>query len=601
MMNDDPPKKVLPPPNVYMITDNTYSMRQACLSSKQTSAEVTSLCNLLTGCSCVTVGVIGDYDSATVDHHKGGFSLLRKDCVDEKERKDWFDKYMQPAGGGGLPEAYKTALNFLLQEPPGILLLFLDALPHGISGPLDKEGQKELAFLQERKMITPWKELVNAVKTGGFTVVTFVTGNFLNVDANALSTYADLGYVVPIIENNSTVISNVMLRTLYMLLGQRTDVNSAEAPITFHYRDIVSGEIMRTDRITAHFNIDMLTQMQNADPDFVLSTFGRLLNKHQPENALCLTTNPVLGKYWRLICGTYRTCENGKYEKKCQQTIDQLSQVVNLLTRPADKKCLQDWIAASYDNTPTIRDMVQTIIRMSSSSFYNSSTSEFKSEHKQNNEFHVFVLPLQWSRGLTRDDVLNLGRGGESFTIIAQVISEIQVASSDAGVDHQQYSISNDVDVCPNFIPMYDNQEVSSETAMNTMRLIGNLLSPKYLFPKTVAMMAAIIALRNRHLHDYAEKVLQDNIGKWIDWSVNNENKQTSPVFWSLNFMKLLKLAPDNLFTPEEICFREKFFLALHLLQSQHSRIAIDVPLISDKPRVDTTWKFLCETKNGGC
>jgi len=197
--------------NVYLITDNTYSMKQSCLAAKKSFSEVLVVGNLATGKRCVTIGVIGDYDNGSPDCAQGGFTLLRPGVTDTNAQKLWFEKYMLPSGGEGEPKAYKTLLNFLLREPPGILLLFLDALPHGALGKaLDNQGTLEQKFLQQNNMIQDWGTLTTAYKDAGFCAVTFVTGNMFQKNPRALKVYADLGYVVEVKNNKSSDITNAM-------------------------------------------------------------------------------------------------------------------------------------------------------------------------------------------------------------------------------------------------------------------------------------------------------------------------------------------------------------------------------------------------------
>lgn len=72
--------------------------------------------------------------------------------------------------------------------------------------------------------------------------------------------------------------------------------------------------------------------------------------------------------------------------------------------------------------------------------------------------------------------------------------------------------------------------------------------------------MAAILALPNKQLGEIASNFLQDNKGKWINWELKEEDEsQKFPVFWSINFIRLLKLCPNVQLTDEEIKFRDNY------------------------------------------
>ena len=78
----------------------------------------------------------------------------------------------------------------------------------------------------------------------------------------------------------------------------------------------MTGLLETSKQIDPVYMIDLTLTLKNKDPFEVIGVFDILLNKNKPQNAMALTSSPVLGKAWRLICGQYRFMLGGKYEKE---------------------------------------------------------------------------------------------------------------------------------------------------------------------------------------------------------------------------------------------------------------------------------------------
>ncbi len=480
---------------IYCIVDNTASMGEACQAARQSASELVTLGALVSGSDCVTIGVIGDYDSGCYNNFQGGYELLRPG---DDHREAWMRKYLDPRGGAGTQEAYRTCLNFLLTEKPGILFLFLDAPPH--SEPFDDEGKQEEEFLKFTGKITDWDVLGRAVKDAGFQVVTFVTGR--RREETAVH-YRNLGEVVLVGNDSAETITRMMMEKLCAML-------------------------------------QTLADPKQANPDFVLDAFDRLLDVSKPEQAVCLTVNPILGIYWRRICGVYKQTHDSKSKK----VMDKLSQIVGKLNTQNAKR-LKTWIDESHDETETIQNMLD------------SSQSQV-----------AYVLEATFKPNL--EMVLNLGRGGE-FRELARAIAEIQVVSREET----------------------KSDFICADNTLDLMKLVSHLLVPGTLFSNTVAMFAAVLCLHNAHLMPIARELLASKVGTWINWEVVGD-KQACPVFWSLNFMRLLKLLPDQYLTSAEVKFRDEFLRIALLIRNQDALLELKVPMMSAQLRRDVTRKRSC-------
>lgn len=552
--------------DVLLMVDNTASMGTACTAARSSLAEVSTLMNLINGEPCVRISVIGDYDSSTLNNKQGGFAIL-SESASEQESEQFLNTYVKPMGGGGCPEAYKTGLNHILRldTKPKILFMFLDALPHGFSSSLDKEGALEKKYIEENNMLWDWIELTKAVKQAGIRVVTFLTAN----SSSAASCWKMLGDVVCIKTNSSLIITKAMLWCFNVLLSQNVDpANKLEFTL-----DNILEPIMK---------LNMSDKLKTANVEHVLAAFSTFLDVLNAERVMCLTTNDILGKYWRLICGKFRYVDERKYENQCQRIMDKLSQCKEKLSE-ANKTLLKTWIDNSHNNTEIVREIVKKALNL-------------RGDEKLSD---VLILPHELVNTISLDDVLELGRGG-CFREVSKLICSINLELNTDG----SFCLPENEDEAPMFIPV----NVLPEQLFS---LIGNLLSSGLMFSKSETFMVSILALRNKYLSTLAYDYLLSNKGKWINWdtekkpdtddTVNAFPTLLFPTFWSLNFMRLLKLAPNELLTEEEIAFRDHYLHVAKVIHNHDATVEITTPLMFEGLRPYGTWKRLCPYSKGGC
>jgi hypothetical protein len=138
----------------------------------------------------------------------------------------FMNTYVQNMGGGGTPEAYKTAFNHIVEMKPSIAFILCDAVPHGTTPPdLDNEGKKEEKYLNDRGMITDWDTLCATVKSLGIEVVIFLTAS----DQKTIDVWNKMGTVICMKANSSTAITNAMMWTFNALTKQpQMDPNPCE-------------------------------------------------------------------------------------------------------------------------------------------------------------------------------------------------------------------------------------------------------------------------------------------------------------------------------------------------------------------------------------
>lgn len=524
---------------LFLAVDNTGSMGQACEAANASAGEVKALCNLLFGDPCVTITVYGDYDKRTPDHAQGGFALLPSDCSSSFQEQ-WMQKYMKASGGGGAPEATRTSLNMLLQQhdstsndQDNVIFIFTDAPPHDTRN-LDCEGKQEERYLTTHRMITDWDELCLSVKDK-FRVVTFLTRE----NTDLVCVYSKLGDVLCMESNTAKKITEKMMDTFYALVGNESALSGTIEPM---------------------LHMDFNDQIAVADPLHVINTFKTLLNPNKPTNCLALTTNPTLGKYWRLICGRFKYMEDGRYESECQEAMDKLSNSVNNLSGE-EKAKVKEWIDKSHDATEMIRDKVQGMLDAGCTKF--------------------LVLPEELKNTMELDDLLDLGRGG-SFGSLSRLICSLELIEDEHMTNPEDGS-------SPQFVPMegWINPRI-------VFRLLANVIFPGVVFSKNVAALAAILGLRNVYLKDLSERVLSESKGEWIKWGLDSSNVQEFPMFWTTNFIRLLSLCPQDFLTRDEIDFSSHYRGIATTMTNLHATIDVTLPLISTTLLEGKTWKREC-------
>lgn len=253
-------------------------------------------------------------------------------------------------------------------------------------------------------------------------------------------------------------------------------------------------------------------------------------------------------------------------EQRCQEVMNLLSQCTQKLS-PTDKKTLQDWNNSSNDETEKVRMLTKKSMK---------------------NCYQVVTLP--GGSDLTPEEVLDLFRGCGSFPQVGKLIAKMTVSNVEC-------VLPEDDDEAPDFIPYnitHDGVGDSLKTS-EFFQLVGNLLKPGYLLSESVTFIIAILALPNGHFGKLAYDYLMSKRGSWIKWELDEQGNQKHPVYWSMAFMRILKLAPNDLLTDEEVARRDKFLTLLKIVRNVNATVNLHVPKYLEEGQDDVTWKLHCD------
>jgi len=537
---------------IILTIDNTASMGQSTTSAKTSVEEIRTMVALILGQASVKISVYGDYDSSTPDSCCGGWSIL-KETADLDTRQIWLNKYMKPCGGGGCPEAQRTAFNHLYREEEDrcIIFHFTDAPPH-LSSKLDKEGKKEELYLSKHLMETDWDRLCELTKKK-HRVVTFLTTK----NNELVNLYSKMGEVVVVERNSSTIITSTMMTVLMQLIGQ-----PSEKTITYSTTDPNTSQVITSESTQVEIPINLEDIMASMNPLVVIKAFEELLNPKKPNQAVCLATNKILGKYWRLICGKYRLIDDGKYESRAQNVMDKLSECKTKMDQN-NQQVMKQWIDESHDDTSVIRKMVVDALPSCTS-----------------------VLVLRGDPQISLDELLALGRGGGNFRELSKLLSTLEE------VPLVECALPEDPDESPGFIPLQGMRLIS------VFRQIANLIKPGIMFSASTAMLAAILSLPNKHMSKLAKALLKERKGKWIDFSLDDSGAPNFPTNYAINFIRILNLLHGEYLTEKELEFRDHYILIEKVLRNHDSMITVVTGLIQKETRLDLTWKRTCRDCN---
>ena len=539
------------------LVDNTGSMGEATRSVTKSAQEMRTMTKLLLGEPSFITAVYGDYDANTPDRDCGGFSIL-SESAPPPTQTSWYNKYMRPMGGGGWPEAQKTAFNHILRRWKNercIIFHVTDAPPH-LPSNKDREGDLEEEYLKKNSMENDWDRLCEMVQDN-HRVVTFLTHR----KAELVDIYSKLGDVVVLQKNTSTEITATMMKVLSALIGQGSD-NS----VKYTRRSPSGADTEEHYTINVEVPVRLDTGLKSANPVDVIQAFDELLDPSHPDQALCLATNDILGKYWRLVCGRYQFMHDGKYRDVAQRVMNKLSHSVSKMMK-TDQETLKKWIDESHDNTDMIRELVQNALPECST-----------------------VLVLRGDPQITLDDLLALGRGGGNYGELSKLIATVEEIPVD------QVSFPEDEQTAPAFVPLQGTSKLAT-----VFRLIANLLVPGVVFSPETAMLAAVLSLNNHHLGDLARQLLEKRKGKWIDLTLDENGVPKSPTNFALNFVRILQILPNDLLTVEEVEYRDHYLKVERLVRNHDATMTIQTGIVRPKPRMAPTWKRRCNERHGGC
>eukprot|EP01125_Pyxidicula_operculata_P020434 TRINITY_DN7546_c0_g1_i1.p1 TRINITY_DN7546_c0_g1~~TRINITY_DN7546_c0_g1_i1.p1 ORF type:complete len:1000 (-),score=171.71 TRINITY_DN7546_c0_g1_i1:20-2932(-) len=455
-----------------------------------------------------------DYDTNPVCYFSGLCHAI--DPTEVQQLKDFASK-LKPIGGGGHPEAFKTALVELISKKKLYsdgklwILHLCDAPPH--SGNLDSEGKKEKEALGD---MFDYVKICQELTTQ------------LNVSFSSLTTtrsplYCYLAQLTGGGVYNAGVVSlsnirNQIGRVMNVWFGfgdpitSRQQINLEhdnlhnENPICkLAVQDVNDTTSIPPDRSlsTALLRSVQLMKTDEAFLERVIQEF-RVIIETSP---MALTISPILGKMWREFC-------KRRSDIRRDELIDLLGKAKNRLDN-VEKPILELWLKESYNAKAEIDAEIKQ--------FLSKNNVEGLLRFLPEGEFHA-------------QQIVQLLAAGDrkSTTVIRSMLTRMYVDTS--------YKLNSVVLEDDAELPLPDGTIPLNLSNFLFFELVMNTVAPGTKLTRRYAAMLAIHAIQcGSVLKERAITFLEAVKGKWISWNRRSEdNSPEIPDNWSVSFLDLI-------------------------------------------------------------
>jgi hypothetical protein len=499
------------------------------------------------------------------------------DCANAAniENLQTFASNLKATGGGGTPEAWKTALVKIteLQFKGKLYILHLtDAPPHE-NRKLDGEGKKEKDILGTRfDYAVLYKHFVQTVPSFRYSCLTTSPHQFychlaqtseggshqLEGPKTAENIRKQInralngwfGFEDPIKASNfincPTNLGGGIGRHLGELIGCAVSYqtpNSINCPTNFGFETDLNVNIISKDEaekpdkmLSAHlFQIIKRMQSNSIFVDHAVSQFTKIIES----NPLALTISPILGKMWREFC-------KRRSDPRRDELIEFLSKRKSSLNQ-LDKIILDEWLKESYNAIAEI----------------NAELQEFMSK----NETVGLLRFLPENADLCAQQIVHLlASGGKKPTSTIRAILSRMYIDTDYKLGAQTFAEDDDkIPLPPGSIPLNLKLHTFFEVVMHTVAP-GTKLTRRY------ASMLALHSIQcGSILAPMASLYLELVKGRWINWKRHEDLVPEVPECWSMSFLNLILHSECQKFLTEKELENALFYRQVgHLLRFYH-------------------------------
>jgi hypothetical protein len=481
-----------------------------------------------------------------------------------------FARFIAPIGGGGAPEAVKTAI-LKLRDIPQVdgekyyLIHLTDAPPHEISR-LDTQGAMEMKALERIVRNRDWTNIVDLflLKHPNTRYMCLTTCVHQFYCYFAQKTQGDVFKLsgsssIETIRSNLTQIFNALLKF------DNPVVDRWEIPFTQNDNINSEGQLMKWQPVkslvaTAECRI-LMTNMSNAMErlkrdegflEFVIEEFRSIIS----DDVMALTMSPIIGKMWRELC-------KRRSDPRRDELIELLSKKKNLLGL-SEKSVIEAWLKESYN-----------------------AKSEIDAELKE----FISKTPVEGllrftpeREGFFAQQIVQLLAAGDkkSTTVIRSLLCRLYVDNT-YRLDQQVVDDDTDVPIPSSSIPLNLNIYKFFELVMHTIAP-GTKLTRRY-----SGMLSCHILACGSVLAPQAKVYLEKIKGKWINWKRRDDGTPEVPESWSRTFLDLILHESCSPYMTEEELTNARFYRKVASLLSFYHNIETTVKLV-DSTSVDTKY-----------
>jgi len=563
------------PEALCFVVDSTASMGPWIRALTKILPELIQMTALTGSFQYLSIIVYGDYDSRW-DKPVEFSGWLRPDDPSLGQ----YAADMEPKGGGGHPEAVKTALYNLVDAsvatsfPDGVLhqvrvLHLTDASAHITGSNLDAEGRAEKKHLGKAKF--DWVHLTTRhivplpITYSCLTTVDFVPYFYL---AEAT------GGAVHRIKETDALFDDIkgILNGWFGLLpaGQLTNIfyvvdtantKTAAAVTENDFKMQLRWRSVARDVAVPSLvaSVERIAARMRSDEDYA-SMAAQLLDNITRCSPMVLCSNALFGKLWREIC---RRRKDPRRLVLMQQ-LDRSSAKLNT----ADRVVFEEWNRASYNQADEIAQELDDFVR----------------EHGVTDGQFVTFSPdlvqqpcdmLEFSRACTAADQAAVVQVLMRLVVVTrreyacQPLTAAELEAHALGEDDDAPNSSKPSLLPPNSLPM-------NLPPTRMFSLLLHLAAPGTALTHRPATIVALLASRcGCVLAPMADQHLQATKGNWLTWEkMVNEKGETVPVVaenFCVSFLYLLKSHEVVLTDTEVVMVRKllKFAFADRILKME--------------------------------
>jgi len=383
--------------HLVFVVDTTGSMQVYLAALKEALCQVTALLQILFPSSA-------DVSVLTYEDYGDGKRLFRKVVQGSYRELSSFCSNLKPGGGADLAEASKTALNFLLskmirvwQDDTVVVFHYTDAPPHhkltNDSGP--NRGKEQRALLNQKPGFD-WCKISKRFRKKSENVKLFTIVPESSPAGRCGSAFFTLlGELIAVPDDASPqCITQTTMSILMQLIGQEAQPMKGNQRVIFQHHDEVMERLMgdkfdedsfpelNTDACKeptveptkkntgdlawmeeysfsavpaiAKTDLELLRTSFKQDPDFRELVFQVMADLIQPHRVMALTTNPIFGRLWRLVC-------NARDDERLAGLVSRMGGCASSkLLSSEDQVALKIWIEDSYDYADEMNEKIKS-------------------------------------------------------------------------------------------------------------------------------------------------------------------------------------------------------------------------------------------------
>ena len=513
--------------NLLFLIDSTGSMEywiRALIQSLPSICQGISLTQLFD-----RIGIFSytDYDQYPICNFSGFADVTNETAVNNLRE---FAANLNASGGGGGPEAWKTAILSIadIKIAGRIYIIHLtDQGPH-VTNNLNREGFKERQALGDKfDYIVLENIFLRNVNNLRYTCLTTLPHPF----------YCHLAQKTEscVYSFNSEICPNEIRKAINQILNkwiglddQITNSRTIDPELIDTFKletDLASTEIIvnlepeKTDKILSTSLINAIKKMRY-NPEFI----EFIINKFKAiimTEPMTLTVSSILGKMWREFCKRRSDVRRDELISLLNKAKTKLGQV--------ERDILDKWLTESYDSNYEIKSEIYAYI----------SQNETQGLIRFATDMDKVIL-----KGFPEEILLSSQKivhllnmfSTKSFSIIRAILSRIYIDTN-----YLLPMVKSDFDDDDN-IPLPSNSIPLNLSINKIFELLMHIVVPgTKLTKRYAAIMALHIMQYGGTLLPFAKNFLNKNRGKnWINWKIREDGTPENTECWTYGFLNLI-------------------------------------------------------------